>query len=112
MAGDEEERARNEAAFRRANERLAVVVDGMAIDDRPAPFICECHDVKCHHIMFVRPSHYEQVRTNGRHFAVVTGHNGHGSQLVAEFDGYSVVEKQGRGGELAAELDPRRSEGP
>jgi hypothetical protein len=105
-----EQRVRHEVAFRRANEQLAAVQDGLRIEDAPAPFICECDEVTCFQVLFVRRSDYERVRAEGRHFVVVTGHNGHESRLVAEHNGYCVVEKQGRSGELAAELDPRRSE--
>ena len=49
MSGDtgEASRARNEVAFRDANEQIKAVIDDQGMDLPLAPFLCECADRAC-----------------------------------------------------------------
>jgi hypothetical protein len=108
--------ARNDAAFREANDRINDVAESF---DRPdgelLPFLCECADVRCTEILRLTPSEYEAVRREPTRFLNAQGHvrNAEGwARVVEEFDRYTVVEKIGEAGEIAAELDARPERHP
>jgi len=52
---------------------------------------------------------YEEVRSVATRFFVAPGHQASEGvvSLLYERDGYVVLEKEGRAGEVATELDPR-----
>ena len=53
---------------------------------------------------------YEEVRADSRHFLNVPGHQaaaGGAAALVAERNGYVIVEKLGRAGDIVEALDER-----
>jgi hypothetical protein len=108
--GGDEKIARNNDTFRRANEGIR----GAAEEHRftaPVPFICECPEPTCRQLLRVPLEAYEEVRRNPRHFVTVPEHaEREGGEVISTSDGYVVVEKQGRAGEIAAELDPRKEE--
>ena len=98
MDGLREERiARNNATFRDANEHIGAAAGAYGIDS-PIPFICECADAQ-----------YEEVRADSRHFLNVPGHQD-AAEIVAERDGYVIVEKLGRAGDIVDALDERSPE--
>jgi hypothetical protein len=66
--------ARNEDAFRHANERIASAAHEMDEDFEPLPVICECAALGCTEIARVTLAEYEEVRASGRTFLVVPGH--------------------------------------
>ena len=100
----EERAARNEAAFREANEGIAQAADGMA--ELPVvPFICECDDPRCTEIIKLSLEDYRSVRSHPRHFVVNPGHEPD-SEIVGTIGSFAVVEKRGRAGEVAEELAP------
>jgi hypothetical protein len=47
------------------------------------------------------------VRANPRHFIVATGHEGNFEHIVERQERYSIVEKEGRAGDVAEQTDPR-----
>jgi hypothetical protein len=103
---DEVERAVNEATFREANERIR---DARQRLDPPAervPFLCECDEPSCREPIRLTAEEYERVRRDGTLFVVVRGHSTSGG-IVSESGGCAIVGKTGRGGMVAAELDPR-----
>jgi hypothetical protein len=51
----------------------------------------------------VRPDEYETARKNERRFLVVDEHSG-GAAVISRHDGFVIVEKDGREGELVEEL--------
>jgi hypothetical protein len=56
---------------------------------------------------------YEEVRADSRHFLNITGHQaavGGGAEIVSERNGYVIIEKLGRAGEIVEALDERRPE--
>jgi len=106
---DAEQIARNDAIFRDANERIGEAARTVGREEQ-VPFICECADPSCRDIVRLTLREYEDVRSSPTRFVVVPEHEGDrddASEVVARRSGYLVVEKVGRAGEVAAELDPR-----
>lgn len=103
---NEEKRARNEAAFREANERIRAAEQELAPPLDRVPYLCECDDVDCHEPIRLTASEYEHIREDGAVFAVVHGHSSDG-EIVEEHGDYLVVRKSGGGGAIARALDPR-----
>jgi hypothetical protein len=109
----EERIATNNATFREANERISAAAGSYGIET-PIPFICECSDPRCSGIIRLGLDEYEEVRANSRHFLNLPGHEAasKGAAVVVDRrDGYSIVEKTGRAGEIVDALDERRAVG-
>jgi hypothetical protein len=104
----EERIARNNATFRDANEHISAAAGAYGID-APVPFICECADARCSEIIRMTHEEYEEVRADSRHFLNVPGHHA-AAEIVAERNGYVIVEKLGRAGEIVEALDERPPE--
>jgi hypothetical protein len=105
----EERIARNDAAFRRANERISAAAETYGVDI-PVPFVCECADPECSEVVRLKLEAYEEIRTDSRRFFHVPGHRdaeGTAGVVVAERDGYVIVEKTGHAAEIAEALDER-----
>jgi hypothetical protein len=103
----EERFARNEALFREVNERIADVSNSYELDDS-LEFLCECGSEGCLDAIPVVRAEYERVRSESDRFLVVDGHEHPEIEHVVERrDGYVVVEKVGKAGEIAEETDPR-----
>lgn len=108
----EERIARNNATFRDANEHISAAAGVYGIDS-PIPFICECGDARCSEIIRLTREQYEEVRADSRHFLKVPGHEDGtpgAAAIVADRDGYVIVEKLGRAGEIVEALDERSPE--
>jgi hypothetical protein len=103
----DERRARNEAAFRAANERIAETArETLGIRDL-VPFLCECDDTACFTLVQLDLDEYVHVRGNPRWFFVLSGHSdGESSAVVEEHGRWQIVEKLGTGGEVAEETAP------
>jgi hypothetical protein len=101
--------ARNQATFRKANERIERAAREYDVDGS-LPFICECSDPVCVEILQVKVSEYETVRATPTHFICAPGHHraaeGWGV-VVEQRDGYEIVEKVGDAASVAEALDPR-----
>jgi hypothetical protein len=101
--------AQNQSTFRDANERIEKAAQGYRVAGE-IPFICECADPTCSDILRLSLSEYELVRVNPRQFAVARGHqsaDGSTARVVAEHETFTIAEKTGRAGQIAAQLDPR-----
>jgi hypothetical protein len=101
--------ARNDATFREANERISAAAEVYGVD-MPIPFICECADPRCSEIVRLELEEYEEIRADPRRFLNVPGHEkaAQGAAVVvAERDGYVIVEKVGHAGEVVEALDER-----
>jgi hypothetical protein len=101
--------ARNDAAFRVANEEIQAAAAEWNMDGL-LPAICECADPHCTTVLRVTPRQYEAVRSDPRWFINAPGHhvNDQGwAIVVSENDRFAVVEKIGEAGQIAEELDPR-----
>ena len=108
----EERIALNNATFRNANERIGAAA-GIYDVDMPVPFICECADRDCSEIVRLDLDDYEEIRADARHFLNAPGHHvaAQGAAVVvAERDGYVIVEKVGHAGDIVESLDERKPE--
>ena len=106
---DETKAGRNQALFREVNERVKAIDEEHAIPtDVPWEFLCECADTDCTKRISLTPAEYEAVRRVPTHFSVATGHEWPDVERVVEHRGrFVVVEKVGKSGVIAVELDPR-----
>jgi hypothetical protein len=109
LDGEREERvARNEAVFRQANEDLRARI-GLEQADQQLPFLCECGDDRCTTVIVVPLETYELARSEPAHFLIATGHRQLASeQVTSRGEGYEIIEKHGRAGEIARESAPER----
>jgi hypothetical protein len=104
--------AKNEAAFRDANERIEEAADRMPHLDA-IPLICECSVQTCTEVARITREDYEFVRSNGAWFWVVPGHeivtvDGVDVAEVRERrEGFTILEKIGDASVVARQLDPR-----
>jgi len=71
--------------------------------------VCECGEAVCTERISMTFDEYEQLRTDGKQFAVRPGHESLDIETIVEdHGGYLVVRKDaGRAAELARESDPR-----
>jgi hypothetical protein len=100
--------ARNEAVFRRVNERLEEVNEGFQLITDNAEFVCECVDIDCADRVHMTLAKYQAVRSVPTQFIVKPDHERPAEERVVERnDEYLVVEKFGQAGERARDLDPR-----
>lgn len=102
----EESRARNEVAFRDANDKIKAVIDDHDVDLPLAPFLCECGDRACRQLIRVPLDEYREVRESPRRFILARGHDqrdGKETSTIAIHEGFVVVEKAGIAGEIAEE---------
>jgi len=103
----------NQSAFREANERIEQKAAQFAEVDL-LPFICECARRDCTEITRLSLEEYEMIRSDGRRFFVVPGHETcevSGEVVATVVDRrpmFSILEKVGEAGHVARELDPRR----
>jgi hypothetical protein len=101
--------ARNDATFREANEGIRDVADREGIGDvDPVPFVCECADPGCRELVRLSLEEYGMIRADPRLFVNVPGHEASAqgwAEVVARRDGHVVVEKVGRAGDIAVELE-------
>ena len=95
MASQREERiARNEAAFRKANERVKGWEERHRFDSEAELYLCECGNPECVEKIRLRKADYERIRMNPIHFVVVPGHEVPDVETVIEaHEGWAMVEK-------------------
>jgi hypothetical protein len=102
--------AREQAMFRAVNERVNAWPERQAVPpDQPIMRYCECADPKCFEPVYLTPQEYEAIRADSTRFAVVDGHVfPEAERVVAEPDGYEVVEKNEDLRGLLERTDPRK----
>jgi hypothetical protein len=95
--------ARNEVAFRSANETLHTVFADPGDEPLEAyPFLCECGSRDCTEVVQVPLEVYEEIREHPARFLILPGHKQLASEaVVVQAAGYEVVEKAGAAGEIA-----------
>jgi hypothetical protein len=102
--------ARNQSLYRAVNEKIREINTRFGDVASRFAITCECPDTTCAELLHISPGEYEQMRSDARRFVVLPGHvYPEVERVVAERDGYTVVEKLGSGGEYAEASDPRRS---
>ncbi|MDX6424613.1 MAG: hypothetical protein QOD52_18 [Gaiellaceae bacterium] len=106
----EERAAQNEALFRSVNEQIEKLgqVESKS-GQRPIAFVCECSDGTCAEQLQLTIGEYEEVRSEGRWFAIVPGHlTERIEHVVRTTDRYLIVEKDTPAAVEIAEIsDPR-----
>ena len=102
MGRSDERAAKNEAAFRDANERIERRRVELGVEER-TPYICECSREDCTAIVRLFSEEYREVRAAPERFLQLAGHADASERVVAERDGYVVVEKLGAGARIARE---------
>ena len=111
MAKDDRDRriARNQAAFRAANERIEEMNVALSQVSETIMIVCECGNPKCVEQIEMQLGEYEEIRSDPTHFAVVPGHGDPSvDTVVAEHEDYSVVRKDDpEAKEVAERTDPR-----
>jgi predicted DNA-binding protein len=106
---DAERRALNEDIFREMNERLEEL--GEEFGEANVAFVCECADPSCSESLSIPVSVYEAVRSSGRRFVMLPGHQREDvERVIEEHADYLLVEKVGEAGEVAEDTDPRSDE--
>lgn len=100
--------AKNEALFRRANERIEEINEALA-GDSESDFLCECGDDDCTTPVSLTLAEYEEVRRDPTHFLIAHGHDVIDvEKIIRETDRYAVVKKfAGEAERIAVETDPR-----
>jgi len=100
--------ARNNAAFREANDGIETAASSYGFwDGRPVPFLCECSDERCMRIVRLTLEEYARVRSNPRWFLHAPGHEesiGGAVETVEISSHFVLVEKVGRAGDVATDL--------
>lgn len=98
--------ARNQALFRVLNEKLKALNESFVSVTKTFTVACECADRNCIEMIELDPSEYLEVRSEPRHFVVLSAHvYPEVEHVVAEAGRYVVVEKTGTSGEVAEILD-------
>jgi hypothetical protein len=99
----------NEVVFREVNERLRELGEGFSLVSELAEFVCECANTSCTERIRMPLSEYEEIRSDGKRFLVLKGHEvPEYEKVVRETEGYAVVEKlPGGPAGLALRDDPR-----
>jgi predicted RNA methylase len=105
--------ARNQATFRAVNEQINGFNDmGAEVTGRFA-VVCECANDRCTETLEITPDAYAAIRKNPRRFPVLPGHvYPEVERVVDEAEGYVVVEKFGRAGDVAEAIDARSAVTP
>jgi hypothetical protein len=102
---------RTQALFRDVNERVREINDAFSGLVPLGEWICECADQSCAERIALTPEEYEAVRSKPTWFAVAPG-DVHVfaaiEEVVARYDRYWIVEKEGIAAELVSKVDPRR----
>jgi hypothetical protein len=103
-----ERAAQNESTFREVNEGLEKRADELDLGEGGRiPFLCECEDERCTHVLILTRDEYEQVRAHPRAFVLASGHQEDDDRVLRTEREYTVVEKTGQEGELVEQLNPR-----
>jgi hypothetical protein len=100
-----ERAAKNQSLFREVNERIGELSGSATLPT----FICECTDETCDQRVPLTREVYERIRSDSNSFFVAPGHEiDEIEQVIDVTERYVVVAKLGRGGTVAAGLDPRK----
>lgn len=63
-------------------------------DDTPLHFYCECSDENCKRRVLMKPSEYERIHKNRKHFVMLCGHETKAVERIVYQNGeYCVAEK-------------------
>ena len=78
--------------FQDANERIAARAKELSFEGR-VPFLCECDDERCTHVVALGLDEYEGVRSREGRVVTLPGHPvGEGAEVVEEGDRFTLVD--------------------
>lgn len=77
--------AKNEALYRRVNERIESISDQVPRDEQTMDFVCECDRPGCFEKVTATRAEYESVRSVSTHFIV---HNGPSRSRASDSGGH------------------------
>jgi hypothetical protein len=100
----------NDNIFRRANEAIEQSAASLGAEVDQLPCICECAEESCTTVVLVPSDDYARIRSDSRLFLNAPGHEVAGQgwgKVVERHDGYVIIEKIGRAGEIAEMIDER-----
>lgn len=99
--------AQNEATSRDMNEQIELA--HLRSSEDYVRILCECGRGDCTRLVAISIPEYEAVRSDPRHFAVVSTHVIHDVEdVVRETDRFTVVRKhEGTPAKIAEDEDPR-----
>ena len=107
MSRSPEQAAKNESAFRRANEKLEERAAEFGRANERTPYLCECEDERCTQVVLLTHAEYEEVRAEPKRFLMVSGHQEVDDLVVKQEAGFVVIDKRGDEGALVARQVPR-----
>lgn len=108
MDARERRLADNEILFREINEQIKSSADAHGADEHLYEFLCECSNIDCALRLRMTVAAYERLRSDPTQFATAPGHElPEIERVVAECDGYSIVQKHGDAAKLARREEPR-----
>jgi hypothetical protein len=102
--------AKNQALFREINERVKDLNESFSTVTKTGDWVCECANDACIERISLTLEEYEAVRSRGASFFVAPNDDHvwpDVESITDRTDRYWVVEKQGAGGRLARDKDPR-----
>jgi 5-bromo-4-chloroindolyl phosphate hydrolysis protein len=100
--------ARNQALFRAVNEKLRELNDAFSDVSETYAIACECADVSCVGTLQIATREYVDVREHPSRFFVLKDHVfPEVERVVAQNDGYVVVEKNEDVSEITEATAPR-----
>jgi hypothetical protein len=111
MSEQEQTRAAwNQALYRQVNENIRPVNEAFAeVMQAESEWVCECANEECTEPLRMTLAEYEELRNHANRCAVLAGHlYPDVEHVVGRTDRYVLVEKIGKGGEIATETDPRK----
>jgi 5-bromo-4-chloroindolyl phosphate hydrolysis protein len=86
--------ARNQSLFRAVNEKLREINQAFSDVTKTYAIACECADTTCVETLHVSMQEYLDVRAHSNRFVVLADHVFPDvEQVVANNDGYAIVEK-------------------
>ena len=108
MSDWREQEVMNETRSREINEWIDE--SNESVDDMTGPFVCECSDIACASTIPLTHVEYEEVRSDGTHFAIAPNHESPDlDALISERIGFTIIRKlPGMPSRLASASDPRR----
>jgi hypothetical protein len=99
----------HQALRREVNECITSINHDLGIEEEDVVrVLCECVHPDCSGLIEMTVSQYEAVRRFPTRFFIKERHEvANDERVVAEVDGYVVIEASGRGGLYAVSADPR-----
>lgn len=98
--------AQNEDFFREVNEKINTQAEAHGLDSHVYSFFCECSDAGCVERVELTLSEYEHVRAKPTRFVVKKNHVVREIEhVVRTVPDHMVIEKHGKAGRVAVELE-------